>query len=36
MNRELILECWRSGQIEPREMVQLCQADPELRAMLDD
>lgn len=36
MTRALILECWRSGQIEPSEMVQLCEADPELKAMVND
>jgi len=30
MTRALILECWRSGQIDPAEMVRLCAADPEL------
>lgn len=30
MNRSDILACWRSGQIEPAEMVRLCKEDPEL------
>jgi hypothetical protein len=32
--RDLILECWHSGQIDPAEMVQLCRADPALEAAL--
>jgi len=35
MNRDLILQCWRSGQIEPSEMLELCREDADLRAMLD-
>jgi hypothetical protein len=35
MTRDLILACWRSGQIEPSEMVKLCRDDPELEAMID-
>jgi hypothetical protein len=30
----LLLECWRSGQIDPAEMVALCRADPALEAAL--
>ena len=29
-----ILACWRSGQIDPAEMVRLCRADPALEAAL--
>jgi hypothetical protein len=29
-----ILEAWRSGQIEPRRMVELCREDPALEALL--
>jgi hypothetical protein len=32
--RDLILECWRSGQIDPAEMVALCRDDPALEAAL--
>lgn len=35
MTRALLLECWRSGQIDPSEMVRLCADDPELLAALD-
>jgi hypothetical protein len=29
-----LLACWRSGQIDPAEMVRLCRADPALEAAL--
>jgi hypothetical protein len=35
MNFELILDCWRSGQIEPSEMVKLCRDNPQLQAILE-
>lgn len=31
---ELILACWRSGQIEPADMVLMCRDDPALEAMI--
>lgn len=31
---DLILDCWRSGQIEPSEMLELCREDAELLATL--
>ena len=33
-DRELIFACWRSGQIEPADMVLMCREDPELLAMI--
>jgi hypothetical protein len=30
----LLLECWRSGQIDPSDMVAMCRADPTLEAAL--
>jgi hypothetical protein len=30
----LLLACWRSGQIDPADMVRLCRADPALEAAL--
>lgn len=35
MTQSDILACWRSGQIDPAEMVRLCADDPELLAALD-
>jgi len=29
-----LLACWRSGQIDPADIVQLCRADPALEAAL--
>jgi hypothetical protein len=34
MSRADILACWRSGQIDPAEMVQLCRDDPALEATI--
>lgn len=34
MSRADLFLCWRSGQIEPSEMLELCREDAELRAML--
>lgn len=31
---EALLACWRSGQIDPAEMVALCREDPALEAAL--
>lgn len=34
MTQSDVLACWRSGQIDPAEMVQLCRDDPALEAMI--
>lgn len=34
MTRALILACWRSGQIDPADMVAMCREDPALEAAL--
>lgn len=35
MTRDLVLACYRSGQIEPDEMVRLCRDDPALLEALE-
>lgn len=35
MNFKLILACWQSGQIEPSEMVKLCQDNHQLQAIFE-
>jgi len=36
MNHNLIIDCWRSGQIDPSEMVKLCRENAELSSVLFD